>query len=395
MTNAETVTSDGELRELVAEARAEGSVGLDTEFMRERTYRAQLCLLQVASARRISLIDPLAGVGLEPIADLLADPDVEIVVHAGRQDLELFHDELDVVPARVFDIQIAAGFAGYGASLAYGALVKSVLGVALTKGESYTDWCRRPLTPKQVQYAADDVRWLLDAATALKEELRRLGRLQWAVEEMASLEAKEAYDHDLDGVWKRVSGRGGLSGKQLAVLRALARWREETAMGRNLPRGWVMKDVTMVDIARRQPGSVDELARVRGLNAKEAQRSGPDILRALAAGRASEPPDVAPPPRREDQVRARLIGGLADVVVRTRAEAAGVAPELVATRGDVESLLLQLFARGPGAEADGMDHRLLRGWRKELAGEAVVALARGKLGVRSIDEPPYVEEVEV
>ena len=392
MIDADLVTSDADLRSLADDARREGVAGLDTEFMRERTYRAQLCLVQIVSQQRISLIDPLTGVDLQPIADLLADPQVEIVVHAGRQDLELFHDELDVVPARVFDIQIAAGFAGYGASLAYGALVKSVLGVSLTKGESYTDWCRRPLTSKQMQYAADDVRWLLDAASALKEELRRLGRLEWAVEEMSRLEAPDSYGQDLDGMWRRVSGRGGLSGKQLAVLRSLARWREETAMRRNLPRGWIMKDVTLVDIARRQPGSVDELRRVRGLNAKEAERSGPEILRALEAGRESEAPHVAPPPRREDQVRTRLIGGLADVVVRTRAEAAGIAPELVATRGEVESLLLQLFAKG---HTDGIRHPLLEGWRRELAGDAVVALARGKVGVRSIDEPPYVEEVEV
>ena len=395
MTTAEIVTSDADLRDLTAEAKKEGSVGLDTEFMRERTYRAQLCLVQVASARRISLIDPLAGVDLQPIGDLLADPDVEIIVHAGRQDLELFHDELDVVPTRVFDVQIAAGFAGFGASLAYGALVKSVLGVSLSKGESYTDWCRRPLTEKQVQYAGDDVRWLLDAAAALKERLDGLGRLRWAVEEMAALGSEDAYGHDLDEVWRRVSGRGGLSGRQLAVLRSLARWREEAAIRRNLPRGWVMKDVTLVDIARRQPGTVEELARVRGLNAKEAQRSGSEILRALERGRASDPPEVAPAPRREDQVRTRLIGGLADVIVRTRAEAAGIAPELVATRGEVEALLLQLFAGRSKATLDGIDHRLLKGWRRELAGDAVVAVAQGRLGVRSIDEPPYVEEVEV
>lgn len=392
MINADLVTSDTDLRDLVDEARREKVAGLDTEFLRERTYRARLCLLQLVSKDRISLIDPLAGLDLQPVADLLADPDVEIVVHAGRQDLELFHDELGVVPTRIFDVQIAAGFAGYGSSLAYGALVKSVLGVSLTKGESYTDWCRRPLTAKQMQYAADDVRWLLDAASALKERLRGLGRLEWAVEEMSRLEAADSYGQDLDGVWRRVSGRGGLSGKQLAVLRALARWREETAIRRNLPRGWVMKDVTLVDIARRQPDSIDELRRVRGLNAKEAERSGPDILRALEAGRAAEAPRVAPPPRREDQVRTRLIGGLADVVVRTRAEAAGIAPELVATRGEVESLLLQLFAR---ADVDGIQHPLLQGWRRELAGDAVVALAQGKVGVRSVDEPPYVEEVEV
>lgn len=393
MTDAALVTSNDEVRDLVVEAKGSGVVGLDTEFMRERTYRAQLCLVQVASPERISLVDPLARVDLAPIGELLGDPDVEVIVHAGRQDLELFNDELGVVPTNVFDVQVAAGFAGYGASLAYGALVKGVLGVSLSKGESYTDWCRRPLTGKQERYAADDVRWLLQAAVRLKDRLRELGRLEWALEEMVFLSAPESYDRDLDQVWKRVSGRGSLSGKQLGVLRELARWREETAMRRNLPRGWVMKDATLVDIARRQPSTSKELGNVRGFNAKEVDRSGREILQALERGRSADPPAFTPPPRREDQVRARLIGGLADVLVRTRAEAAGVAPELVATRGDIEAVLLQIFA-GKTSD-DGNDHRLLQGWRRELAGDAVVALVQGKLGMRTIDDPPYVEEVEV
>lgn len=394
MTVPEVVTSSDALREIAGEARRNGAFGIDTEFMRERTYRAQLCLVQIASGATVSIIDPLADVDLDPVGDLLAAPDVEVIVHAGRQDLELFHDEFSIVPTNVFDVQVAAGFAGYGASLSYGALVKSVLGVRLAKGESYTDWCRRPLTDKQKHYAADDVRWLLEAARVLKTELERLGRLEWAKEEMEPLGAESTYRADLDEVWRRVSGRGGLSGRQLAALRELARWREEAAMRRNLPRGWVMKDATLVDVARRQPNSIEALTRVRGLNAKEAERSGREILRALERARGSDVPNYAPPPPREDQVRTRLIGGLADVVVRTRAEAAGIAPELVATRGDIESLLLQLFASARGSNGT-MDHRLLRGWRKELAGDAVVALAEGRVGVRSIDRPPYVEEVEV
>ena len=394
MTVPGVVTSNSALRDIAAEARENGAFGIDTEFMRERTYRAQLCLVQIASGSSISIIDPLADVDFQPVADLLADRSVEVIVHAGRQDLELFHDEFSVVPTSVFDVQVAAGFAGFGASLSYGALVKNVVDVTLTKGESYTDWCRRPLTDKQKRYAADDVRWLLQAAARLKEELTGLGRLEWAKEEMQPLGAESTYSADLDEVWRRVSGRGGLSGRQLAALRELARWREETAMRRNLPRGWVMKDATLVDIARRQPSSIDALARVRGLNAKEAERSGGEIMRALQRARDAVVPHSSPAPPREDQVRTRLIGGLADVVVRTRAEAAGIAPELVATRGDIESLLLQLFA-AQRASNGRIDHRLLRGWRKELAGDAVVALAEGRVGVRSIDRPPYVEEVEV
>jgi ribonuclease D len=395
LTTPELATSDESLRDVITTARAAGAVALDTEFMRERTYRAQLCLVQLATRDRITVIDPLAGVDLEPLGDLLSDPGIEILLHAGRQDLELFHDEFDAVPANVFDIQIAAGFAGYGASLSYGALVKSVLGVSLVKGESYTDWCKRPLTDKQMIYAADDVRWLHDAASTLKDKLEDLKRLEWAVEEMRPLTLEETYRADLDEVWRRVSGRGTLSPKQLAVLREVARWREENARRRNLPRGWIVKDATLVEIARRQPTSLEALGRIRGFNAREGGRSGKDILRAVEAGKSGEVPDVPSPPPREDQLRARLIGGLADVVVRTRAEAAGVAPELVATRADVETLLLRIFSMRNDGAGELNSHRLLQGWRRELVGEAVVALAEGRLGVRSIDAPPYIEEVEV
>ena len=363
--------------------------------MRERTYRAQLCLVQLATPDRITVIDPLAGVDLEPLGDLLADPGIEILVHAGRQDLELFHDEFRVVPVNVFDVQVAAGFAGYGASLSYGALVKNVLGVSLTKGESYSDWCKRPLTDQQLIYAADDVRWLHDGASALKDRLRSLQRLEWAEEEMSHLTSDETYRANLDEMWRKVSGRGTLSVKQLGVLREVSRWREESARHRNLPRGWIVKDATLVEIARRQPTTVEALGRIRGFNAREAGRSGREILRAVERGKAGPAPDVPAPPPREDQLRARLIGGLADVVVRTRAEAAGVAPELVATRGDVETLLLRIFSSRNDGAHDRNNHRLLQGWRRELAGDAVVALAEGRLGVRGIDAPPYIEEVEV
>ena len=394
MIPVESISDSPSLAKVVSECRDAGVCGLDTEFMRERTYRAQLCLVQIASPDGIYIVDPLKDIDLKPLAELLADPEVEIVLHAGRQDLELFYDEFKVVPSQVFDVQVAAGFAGMGASLSYGSLVKSVLGVTLEKGESYTDWCRRPLTDRQMDYAADDVRWLLQAAEKIKAKLRELGRLEWALEEMRPLSATETYDIDLDQLWKRVSGRGTLSGRQLAVLREVTRWREEEAMRRNLPRGWLIKDATLVEIARRHPSSTQKLGRIRGFNSKEVQRSGPGIIAAVEKGLSQDPPEVARAPKREDQVRARLIGGLADVVVRTRAEAAGIAPELVATRGDVEQLLLQLFA-GKGVEMASNGNRLMQGWRRELAGDAVVALAEGRLGVKGIDRSPYIEEVEV
>lgn len=380
---------DSELLDVVAEARERGAFGIDTEFMREKTYRAKLCLVQVATRDGIYLIDPLDGLTLDPIAELIADPEVQTVVHAGRQDFEIFFERFGSVPTGVFDVQLAAGFSGYGASLPYGRLVEMVTGTALTKGESYTDWCRRPLTNAQLKYAADDVRYLLVITDVLQDKLRISGRLEWAMDEMRFFEDRALYELDRDEVWRKVSGRGNLSGRQVAVLRELAAWREEAAARRDIPRGWVIKDQTLVEIARRSPRSVSDLKNARGLPPKEAERSGAAILDAIARGQDGPSVSVPSGPSRSAQVRARTLSGLADAIVRSRCEAAGIAAELVSTRSELESLLADVFDGGP----DPSKHRLLQGWRKDLAGDAVVDLAAGRIAVRSIDKPPYIEEV--
>ena len=359
--------------------------------MREKTYRARLCLVQIAVGDSIELIDATTRVDLKPVAELLADPEVEILVHAGRQDLEIFFERFGVVPTRVFDVQIAAAFAGYGASLPYGRLVSALTGKHLVKGESYSDWCRRPLTDGQLRYAADDVAYLGQVAHRLKDELRAQGHLQWAEEEMSAFEDPLVYELDLDEVYLKVSGRGTLSGRQLAVLRAVARWREETAQERDIPRGWVVKDPTLIEIARRSPNSVDALKRLRGMNASEADRSARAILAAIEAARAA--PEVAAPraPSRGAQVRARLLSGPADAVVRARCEAEGVATELVSTRGELEALLADVTM----GRNDLSRHRIMQGWRRALAGDHVIAFARGEVAVKATNEPPYIEEIDI
>ena len=371
------------------EARSAGRFGMDTEFLREKTFRARLCLVQVATADSIYLFDPLAGLDLTPLAKLIADPDVQVVVHAGRQDFELFVERFGTVPANVFDIQIGAGFAGYGASLPYGRLVEETTGGKARKGEAYTDWCRRPLTAAQLTYAADDVRYLIPVADALEARLESLGRFDWIREEMSALERAETYSSDPTEAWKRVSGRGILTGRQTAVLKEVARWREEVADRRDTPRGWVVKDPTLIEIARRAPTDVAALKGIRGLNAKEAERSGRDILAAVKQGREAPPIPPPPGPPRGAIARVRMVSGLADAIVRARCEAAEIASELVSTRSDLESLLAGVFSGTLEPER----HRLLRGWRRELVGQALVDLAAGRIAVRVVDRPPYVEEV--
>ena len=358
--------------------------------MREKTYRARLCLVQIATPDEIFILDPLEVEDLSAIAAVIADPAVEVLVHAGRQDLEIFYERYGEVPARIFDVQVAAAFAGYGASLPYGRLVQETTGTKLTKGESYTDWCRRPLTTEQLSYAADDVRYLPAVARKLEGQLAEQARSEWVSEELRSLEDPASYELDVDEVYKRVSGRGSLTGRQMAVLRAVAAWRETEAQRRDIPRGWVIKDPTLVEIARRASTSIGALQKIRGLNPREAERFGDQILAAVRRGLEAEEirgPKALP---RSAQTRARVLSGPSDSIVRSRCDAAGLATELVSTRGELEALLADVSA---GTE-DLSRHRLMTGWRKELAGDHVVAFARGKIALRATDRSPYIEEVE-
>lgn len=385
------VTRQDDLDAAVDAARAAGVVGLDTEFLREKTYRAKLCLVQMAVGDEIYVVDVLEPVDLKGLADLVADPDVRVILHAGRQDLELFYEGWGAVPKNIFDVQLAAGFAGHGASLPYGRLVETLCGKRLVKGESYTDWCKRPLTEAQLTYAADDVRYLAAAADRLDGELIRLGRREWVFEEMKALETEELYRTDPGEAWRKVGGRGTLSPKALAVLREVARWREETAQRRDIPRGWVIKDPTMIEIARRSPSSIQQLKSIRGFNASEADRAGRDILAAVDVGRESPSISLGAAPPKGAQARARMLSGLADAVVRARCEQAGLATELVSTRSELEALLAEVVS---GTVDEGR-HRLMRGWRRELAGDAVVALAEGRIAVKAIPKAPFVEELPI
>ncbi|HJR44503.1 MAG TPA: ribonuclease D [Actinomycetota bacterium] len=385
------VTTDEGLQHALDAARSAGTMALDTEFMREKTYRARLCLVQVAALDHIFLLDPLSDLDLAGLADLLADPTVEILVHAGKQDLEIFYEAFGCVPRNVFDVQLAAAFAGFGASLPYGRLVESVLGLPLEKGESYTDWCQRPLTDAQLRYAADDVRYLPGVAQRLKGKLQELDRLTWLEEELRDLEDPEAYGIDPERVWRKVTGRGALRGHQTAVLRELALWREEAAARRDLPRGWILKDPTLIELARRTPTSTSALRNIRGLNPKEVDRSGDEILAAVERGRNAPKVEMEKAPSRSTQMRARMLAGLADALVRARCEQANIATEVLMTRSELEALLADVIT----GRADERKHRLLQGWRRQMAGDAVVGLASGRIALKAVDEPPYIQEVSV
>jgi ribonuclease D len=377
----ERIASAAALEPLLADARREGRCAIDTEFVWERTYAPTLCLIQIATAERVAVVDPLEGAPSGPVAELVADPAVTKVMHAASGDLAAFVLHHDVRPAGIFDTQLAAGFAGEGGSLSLERLLDATLGVRLHHDEGFTDWQRRPLTEIQVEYAADDVRHLLAAADSLVDRLDRLGRREWLQEELDARFGPDArLVQEPAEAWRRVAGRGKLRGEQLAALVAAAAWREREARRRDIPASWLIKDATLVELGRRRPRTVADAQRVRGLQL----RRGPQLDALLAAVA-----DPGPPPPSEGELsadlrrRVRVVLPLASSVLQARCAEAGIASELVATRAELESLIA-VAARGRD------DHPLLHGWRRELAGDRLMALLRGEVSLRVLPSAPHV-----
>jgi ribonuclease D len=357
-------------------ARATGRLGLDAEFMGEGRYRALLCLVQVAvdddGGTRVEILDPLEGFEPGELRAALADPSIEKVVHAGRQDVAILRRTWATEVRNLFDTQIAAGFAGHGAQTGYGALLADVLGRRLAKSASFTRWDRRPLSEEQLTYAREDVADLLALATALQDELRASGRLEWAREECRALE-DSSDDRDPDEAWRRLPRVARLRPRERSVARELAAWRERTAAAEDRPVGSVLSDAALVELARRQPGDRRGLDQIRGLHGRIANRRGSDLLAAVARGRDAEPPalDGVRPPLNESG-DAPLIA-LAEALIRARALEAGLAYELVATRADLNQVIAA--ARRGDAEPDV---RTLRGWRRDLVGDELLELLDGR-----------------
>jgi ribonuclease D len=381
----------GDLRAVADAARAGGRIALDTEFIGEGRYRTLLCLIQLAvpqgaAGERIELIDPLASdLDGEPLAHVLADPEIQIVVHAGRQDVALLRRRLGTEVSNVFDTQVAAGFAGLAAQSSYDALLGDMLGVRLAKSASFTRWDARPLTAEQLAYAREDVVHLLALASELERRLAALGRLQWAREECEPL-ARASDERDLDTVFARLPRIKGLSAASRAIARELLEWRERTAAAQDRPVQSVLADAVLLEIAKRRPASERELDQIRGAGA--ARRRARDLLDAVARGPerppVPSPQDVRPPPPQPDDMP--LIA-LCEALVRARAREAGLAYELLASRADLQSIVLarRLAREAPGGadgRADGRaDVRTLRGWRAELVGDELLALLDGRLSL--------------
>lgn len=344
---------------------------VDTEFLREKTYHAQLCLIQVATEEHIACIDPLAIKDLNPILDLIYKPDITIVFHAARQDLELFYLLKGALPPTIFDTQLAATVLGYGDQIGYGNLVKKCLKVELHKAHSRTDWTKRPLDDAQLEYAADDVRYLRDLYKLLAKELTDKNRLHWLDEDYANLTDPKNYQFDPDTTWKKIKGAGRLKANQLAVIQKLAEWREQRAIDSNRPRRWILKDEVMVDLARLAPKSTGQLKSIRGLEAGTIDRHGKALLDIIS--KAKSLPEESWPTIKKTQLLTSQQDAIVDVLMgllRKHCDDQSIAPIAVASRKDLERIVL-----GDNSIA------LVHGWRNEIVGHHLTAFLNGKLSI--------------
>ena len=374
--SAMTLVSDSRaIVELCRRLAEEPYVCVDTEFMRERTYYSRLCLVQLAGARDAVAIDALApDIDLAPVFDLMNDPGVIKVLHACRQDLEIFHDRTGAVPAPVFDTQVAAMVCGFGESVSYDALVHNLTDTRIDKGSRYTDWARRPLSDAQLAYAISDVTGLRQVYEVLQDRLRTSGRADWLDEELAGVTDPGTYAIDPREYWRRIKVRNR-SPRFLALVRELAAWRESEARRRDRPRAWIMRDDVLLAIATRAPRTVEQLAGVRNVSERVASgRNGRDLLDAVARARALPDhacPQLPAPPATSSRTP---IVDLLRVLLKLKSEQHSVAARLIATSADLDAI---------AEHDDAADTPALRGWRARIFGDDALAVRNGELALRA------------
>jgi len=365
------ITDTDTLIALCERLMAEPYVTIDTEFMRERTYYPELCVVQLAGQGDVAVVDAQAlGIDLAPLGLLLAKSSVVKVFHAARQDVEIFLELFGSVPAPLFDTQVAAMVAGFGDQVGYDALVSSLTGGHIDKAHRFSDWSVRPLSPAQVAYAATDVTFLRPVYERLQERLARDGRLDWVAEEMAVLALPATYRPDPDAMWERLRPRTA-NRRMLGLLRAAAAWREREAQRVNIPRQRLLKDESLLEIAATAPGSAEALARVRGISRGFAEgRSGTGLVAALQEAAALPEAALPESPRGKDGPRASpALVSLLKVLLAAKCEEHNVAPKLLASSDDLDRL---------AAEPEP-DIPALQGWRRDMFGADALALKAGAI----------------
>src|SRR6201996_8275715 len=366
------ITTTSELVAVCRRMAGHPFVTVDTEFLRETTYYPLLCVAQIASADEAIVIDALAdGLDLQPFYELMANEQVLKVFHAARQDIEIVWHQANLIPHPIFDTQVAAMVLGYGDSISYDQLVQRITGDTLDKSHRFTDWSRRPLSPAQVKYAISDVTHLRDVFEALDADLHKRGRAEWVGEEMEVLTSPDTYRVEPELAWQRLKTRARKP-KELAVLMEVAAWREREAQTRDVPRGRVLKDDVVGEIAQQAPTTVERLSGLRSLpRGFERSRWGQDILQAVARGLARDPKTLPRIERQRGSGNGAATVELLKVLLRMTSERHAVAAKVIATIDELEQI----------ANDDHADVPALHGWRRELFGEKALALKHGKLSL--------------
>jgi len=380
------VETNEALAAFLAELSSAPYLALDTEFLRDQTYYPKLCLIQVAAPGVEGIIDPLdPGLDLAPFYELIKRPDIIKVLHAARQDIEIFYLQGGVLPDPLFDTQVAAMVCGFGDAASYETLARKLAHVEIDKSARFTDWSHRPLSKRQLEYALADVTHLRVIYEKLAAQLARTGRSNWVEEEISALKDPKLYRLDPELAWKRLKPR--TSNKRfLAMLASLAAWREREAQSRDIPRGRVLKDEALTEIAAHPPESDEALERIRAVPKGFANsKLGKGLMEAVETGRAAPPPDgiTAMPTRRKREPSPAAID-LLKTLLRLRAEAANVAPRLIANAEDIEKL----------AAFEDDDVAALRGWRAEVFGNDAKALRKGDLAIALENGEADVVELE-
>lgn len=370
-TAIEYIDTPEKLAEICVRIQSAPWIAIDTEFLREKTYYPKFCLLQIATPTWVACIDPIALTRLDDLFEVLYNPDIIKVLHSSRQDLEIFYQLTGKLPSPIFDTQVAAPLLGYQDNPGYAMLVSHLLNINLNKAHTRADWSKRPLTEAEIRYAADDVIYLCQIYQIMRDKLETLGRLEWLQPDFAELSSPALYEVLPEQAWRKIKGKNKLTGKQLSIIQALAEWRESTAQSENRPKGWLMRDELMFDIAKLQPETLADLAQIRGINERTVNRYGANLCKIISAAK-NRPPiplhEEGRPIKKTQQQEA--IVDLLTAIVRIRAEENALNPNILATRKDLESLLFN---------NDEGDCALLHGWRYTMAGKELLGILRGEL----------------
>ncbi len=371
MTDIQFIDNPEKLESFCQQLKPSPWLAIDTEFLREKTYYPIFCLMQIATPDVVGCIDPLTIPSLDPMFDILFDTSKVKVFHSGRQDLEIIYQLSGKVPSPLFDTQIAAPLLGQQTNAGYGSLVSHLLNINLSKTHTRTDWSQRPLSQEQLNYAADDVIYLGKIYLIMQEQLQRLGRAGWLEDDFLQLANSELYKTSPEDAWHRIKSKNKLTEKQLSIIQVLSHWREQTAQSENRPRNWLIKDETILDMAKIQPTSTKDLFKLRGLNERTIKRHGSKLCELVRQGQLQPPKSFTQ--KRKSNPKTPNQEAVLDILsafVRIKADEHSINPASLASRKDLEKFLL-----------DSNNNPITKGWRNSLVGQELKAIINGQYSI--------------